>query len=129
MRRAARTEDDMTTRTNKMMGGEWMVAAVLGLSALSGCAGASRPPITVVRQHDQGGEIALHGPIVASHHAAEDAMVEHCQGRVRVVAVVRGEEGSGAVRSTKLESVDVPQDAEHVHYVCVSRTARALAGR
>jgi hypothetical protein len=119
----------MTTRMHKAIGGEWMMAAVLGLSALSGCAGASRPHITVVRQHDQGGEIALHGPIVAAHHAAEDAMVEHCQGRVRVVAVVRGAEGAGSTRSTKLERVEVPTDAEHVHYLCVSRTSRALAGR
>lgn len=119
----------MTTRMHKAIGGEWMVAVALGLGALSGCAGASRPHITVVRQHEQGGEIALHGPIVASHHAAEDAMVEHCQGRVRVVAVVRGAEDGGSARSTKLERTEVPQDAEHVHYVCVSRTSRALAGR
>lgn len=119
----------MTTRMHKAIGGDWMMAAVLGLGLVSGCAGASRPHITVVRQHDQGGEIALHGPIVASHHAAEDAMVDHCQGRVRVVAVVRGDEGAGATRSTKLDGPDVPEDAEHVHYVCVSRTSRALAGR
>lgn len=103
--------------------------AMFGLAALSGCAGAARAPITVVRQHAQGGEIALHGPVVASHHAAEDAMVEHCGGRVRVVAVVRGTESSGASAHTKLETLEVPRDAEHVHYVCVSRTSRALAGR
>ena len=107
----------MATRMHEVIGGGWRMAAVLGLGLVSGCASASRPPITVVRQHDQGGEIALHGPVVASHHAAEDAMVDHCQGRVRVVAVVRGDEGAG---------LDVHED---VHYVCVSRTSRALAGR
>ena len=119
----------MTTRMHKTISGGWMVAAALGVSALSGCAGASRAPITVVRQHDQGGEIALHGPVVASHHAAEDAMLAHCQGRVRVVAVVRGDEGVGAVQSAKLETIAVPEGAEHVHYVCVSRASRAFAGR
>lgn len=119
----------MTTRMHKVIGGDWRMAAVLGLGLVSACAGASRPLITVVRRHDQGGEIALQGPIVASHHAAEDAMVDHCQGRARVVAVVRGDEGAGATRSTAREVPDVREDAEHVHYVCVSRTSRTLAGR
>lgn len=98
-----------------------VIAAAL---VLVGCAGSARAPITVVHQHDQGGEIALHGPIVAAHHAAEDAMVAHCQGRVEIVAVERGED---AVASA--DDGGVPRDAERMHYVCVSRARRAFASR
>lgn len=108
------------------------VSALAILTGLVGCAGttSARPHITVVRQHDQGGEIALHGPLVASHHAAEDAMIAHCQGRAEIVSVVRGDAPSiRSAQHTKIDALAIPSDAEHMHYVCVSRSRRALAGR
>jgi len=55
------------------------VIAILGIAVVvGGCGSPGSAAITVVRQHSTGGELELRGTVVASHHAAEDAMLLHC---------------------------------------------------
>jgi hypothetical protein len=120
------------TRTMKTM----MVLAtvVLGTTTV-GCGSAATmsagvrhgSEIAVVRQGAYSGEIAMVGDAIASHYAAEDAMVAHCHGRVRFVDA--DEAQHLAVRdpsdAAKADDVTVPSSAERVYYVCVTGEQRA----
>ncbi len=105
-----------------------MLVLAVGLSGAVGCAGSGAPPIHIVRQHATGGEIALTGPTVAAHDAAEDAMVAHCQGRARILSITPGADDARGAGQAKVDGDAVDPRAERFHYECVSR-ARALAGR
>lgn len=93
----------------------WMLGAVL--VGATGC-GAH---VSVVRQGAFSGEIAVNGPLVEAHYAAETAMLEHCQGRVQIVDASYG--AALAVRDQQDPSKpsDAEATGEHIHYVCTSR--------
>lgn len=120
------------TRTMKTM---MALATVVMASTTVGCGSAATmaagahhgSEIAVVRQGAYSGEIAMMGDAIASHYAAEDAMLAHCHGRVRFVDA--DEAQHLAVRdpsdAAKADDVAVPSSAERVYYVCVSGERRA----
>ena len=100
---------------------------VLGISLCGvttvGCGAGSA---SFVRRGAYSGELALTGPVVGSHYAAEQAMLDHCQGRVRIVDGTAGAELAVSDASVDQAKTDAaPSDGERVHYVCVSRAPRS----
>lgn len=107
-----------------------LVAIAIGGALLGvGCAGrgevAGRARTTVVRQHAQGGEIALHGSVVRAWPEAEMAIAEHCGGPARLVeraelervvlASASGDEHGAAKLGAPAASA---VGGERVYYVC-----------
>jgi len=103
--------------------GTMVALGVIGTLAV-GCGARGASPITVVQRHSTGGEIALHGTIVAARHAAEDEMLAHCGGRARILTVQ-----PATVATVAYQGEAPPTDAERLHYVCVTRAARLMANR
>ena len=101
-----------------------MVALGVIGTVVVGCGARGASPITVVQRHSTGGEIALHGSIVAARHAAEDEMLAHCGGRARVLTVERA-----PIASVAYQGDAPPVGAERLHYVCVTRASRLMANR
>ncbi|MDQ3036553.1 MAG: hypothetical protein M3Y87_29435 [Myxococcota bacterium] len=107
-----------------------IVAALLG-----GCAGqgsvAGRARTTLVRQHAEGGAIALHGSVVRAWPDAEITIAGHCGGPARLVEraeldrIVR----ASATEDTRSAKLGAPAatsvDGSHLYYVC----ERARASR
>jgi len=118
----------MTTMTRMGMLG----LALMALTA-TGCGAAAsvragrgaRTSIAVVRQGGYSGEIALTGEVIASHYAAEDAMIAHCAGRVRFVDAEDAQRLAVADPSEPGKADDgaasLPSSVERVFYVCVTR--------
>lgn len=100
-----------------------MALGVIGTVSV-GCGARGASPITVVQRYSTGGEIALHGTVVAARHAAEDEMLAHCGGRAQILKVQRG-----PIALVADHGEAPPIDAERLHYVCVTRAARLMANR
>ena len=111
-----------------------LLALVLIAATSTGCGAASlaatradvtRAPIAVVRQGTYSGELALTGSVIASHYAAEDAMIAHCGGRVRFVAQAEASRLAVADPSEPGKADDasaaLSPAIERVYYVCVTR--------
>jgi hypothetical protein len=125
----------MATATNVMSGIVlgWLVATTIGCGgamAVRGSRGAQES-IAVVRHGDYSGEIALTGEVIASHYAAEDAMIAHCGGRARFVDATEAQRVAVADPSEPGKADDaaaaLPPSVERVYYVCVTREREAHA--
>jgi hypothetical protein len=100
-----------------------LAATVLLLAVGSIGCGSS---VHSMRRGDWSGELALRGPIVDAEYAAQDAMLEHCGGRARVVVGAEAERAALADRVAPAREVWLDRTGRHVHYVCVSRAPSAF---
>jgi hypothetical protein len=98
-----------------------MVVLSICLSGVT-TVGCGAGAVSVVRRGSYSGELALRGAVVDSHYAAEEAILDHCQGRARIVSGTEGAELAvrDADRDRAKPRADVAPEVERVHYVCVS---------
>ena len=118
----------MTTTKLGLLGLLLITATSTGCGAASLAATRAdvmHSPIAVVRQGTYSGELALTGSVIASHYAAEDAMIAHCGGRVRFVAQADASRLAVADPSEPGKANDaaaaLSPAIERVYYVCVTR--------
>lgn len=105
---------DRTMKTTMVV----LSLCLLGMTTVGCGAGAA----SIVRRGAYSGELALSGTVIDSHYAAEAAMLEHCDGRARIVDATEGGELSVSDASDgAAKADDASISGERVHYVCVTR--------
>ena len=97
-----------------------IVFGIVSVMSMSGCA-SSGQLAHHVRRGAWSGELALHGPVVDAHLAAQDQMLAHCGGRFRIVEGAQAERVALADTSSGVHQVRVDRSRRSIHYVCVSR--------
>ncbi len=87
-----------------------------------GCAGSAH----VVRRGSYSGELALTGGAHARMEAAQSAMLDHCEGRVRMVGTEEARTMAAVDPGiAKADASTTPVEGERLYYVCVTRAASA----
>ena len=87
-----------------------------------GCAGSAH----VVRRGSYSGELALTGGVHARMEAAQSAMLDHCEGRVRMLDTEQARTMAAVDPGiAKADASPTPIEGERLYYVCVTRAAGA----